>query len=91
MGKKQGYWFDFDNYVHPEQGPHEYFLGNSFNDSEWVSAFSLCSWKTKRLGRVAYDKHGEIVTGCKPFFASREEVENGTSALDRSNVNLDSW
>ena len=40
MGKKQGYWFDFDNYVHPEQGPHEYFLGNSFNDSGGVS-FSL--------------------------------------------------
>lgn len=69
MGKKA----DFND-SHPELREGEMLLSNISNyEEERVYSQSQCT--TKRLGKTAYDIHGKIVRGFKPWFVQREEHE----------------
>lgn len=59
--------------LHPECGVDEIYLGN-FSEQK----FQLVGWKTKRMGKIAYDIHGERVysEGFFPVFVSRKEMES---------------
>ncbi|HMG11722.1 MAG TPA: hypothetical protein VK571_00970 [Gemmatimonadaceae bacterium] len=92
--------------THPEQQPGEIYLGNS-NESglmemDWhtreprdPSGFKSSSWKTKRLGKVAYMADGTRMdddSGYRPWFIQRSEVEEtiATTKHESLKVNLQS-
>lgn len=56
------------NQRHPEQQLDEIFIGNS----------SLCwrsSWRTLRIGDVAFALDGTVVVGATPAFVQMSEIE----------------
>lgn len=78
---------------HPEQEPGEVYLGNSdesglmrprwhSGESYDPSGFKASSWKTKRLGRTAYDVDGHVIndSAYHPWFVQRSEVEQAIAA-----------
>ena len=56
------------NKYHPELKEGEVFLTNTDNPE-----MTNIGWKSKRLGRVAYDIHGLIVKGLYPVFKNKAE------------------
>jgi hypothetical protein len=62
---------DRDNFNrnHPELRPGEVFLTN-----DNAPGFETISWKTKRLGRQAYNMKGELTWGL-PVFVQATELE----------------
>lgn len=61
---------------HPEQQEDEVFFINidSGGFREWWQ-FRKVEWKTKRLGRVAYDTTGKRISDMKPVFVLRSELK----------------
>jgi hypothetical protein len=56
--------------MHPEQLQDEIFMGNATREDVLKS-----SWRSSRLGNVAYDINGNVVSGLFPWFIKREEAE----------------
>ena len=52
---------------HPEQRVNETFIGNRFIRDGKIQ-LHLISLKTIRIGEVAYDIHGELITGYTELF-----------------------
>jgi len=50
------------------------------------SLYGCCTWKSKRLGQKAYDSDGKVVVGCRPLFASREEVAKNVSSETMASI-----
>ena len=81
----------FSNARHPELLPDEVWIAN---DSR--SAFAVMRWKTRRLGNIAFDKHGNPAVNdiprLRPIFVSKEEVEkkdpNLLKALEEGIIKL---
>ena len=64
---------DFPEDSHPECLPTEIFMGNTT-----VVAHQKSRWRTKRLGKIAYNRDGTLNTSnplLYPWFIQREEVE----------------
>lgn len=61
--------------AHHEQQLGEVFLGNTKE-----TAFFQSNWKTKRLGFIAYDQTGNIVSGLFPFFVQETEFIQGMAS-----------
>lgn len=55
---------------HAEIMPGEMFLTNTDNEN-----YNKISYKTKRMGNVAYTKDGRCVKGVFPVFVQEEEYE----------------
>lgn len=60
------------NRNHPELQEGEVFITNAgANDTSWHQMI----WKTKRMGNVAYSKHGEQMPSLRPIFVQISELE----------------
>jgi hypothetical protein len=57
------------DWKHPELKRGEVFLTNSSN------GLKTSSWKTKRVGKVAYNIFGEVVKGYSPVFVKKQELK----------------
>ena len=60
-------------FKHPEQRDDEIYLGNATE-----TEYEVSSWVNKRLGEVAYNHWGQVVTSRDnyfPMFLARSEVE----------------
>lgn len=68
-------------YKHPELQEGEVFLGNFIYGN-----FLKISYKTKRLGRMTYDRHGKPLTESSvyPVFAQRDELK--AEGIDPDNL-----
>lgn len=70
-----------DEYKHPEQLEDEVFYGNvdngedGFEDPRPGFLFKDLVFKTKRLGKTAYDTTGKPIFGSSPVFVKKEERE----------------
>jgi hypothetical protein len=49
---------DISHDNHPECGKNEYFIGNAT-----LVEFSGMTYKTKRVGKIAYDRNSEVIKG----------------------------
>lgn len=58
------------NQNHPELMTGEMFLTNSASND-----FRHIGHKTKRVGLIAYDIYGNVVSGLKPVFVQKQEYE----------------
>lgn len=56
------------NDTHPELEKGEIFLCNTANPTA-----SQYDWKTKRVGKVAYNIHGEKAKGLYPVFRQKDD------------------
>lgn len=63
---------DSNTQPHPECLSGEVFLTNVWKDYD----FAVIGWKTKREGKYAYDKHGELLPCARPVFIKEIEVLN---------------
>lgn len=68
------------NLPHPETQPGEIWLGNVYIKDDKYS-----NWKTKRYGNTAYARDNGIITGMKPVFAMREELEKARAPIPDQN------
>lgn len=63
---------------HPELLEGEVLLMNTTEEE-----FRKSVWRTKRMGRVAYDVHGNpIAHPCVPFFIQRKELEDAGMPIE---------
>jgi hypothetical protein len=62
--------------MHPEQYDNEVLIGNC-NLPDYTFR---TEWKTKRLGKIAYDVNGNPIKDLFPVFVSKEEIKE--SGLD---------
>ena len=61
-----------NNFQHPEQLTSEVFVSNVLlQDCDWEQI----KWKTKRLGKQAYDRDGNPIIHYRPVLAKVFEVE----------------
>jgi len=60
---------------HPEIREGEVFLGNVVPNEHGKFDTSFCGFHSKRLGEIAYDKSGGVITDGKPLFAEKKEQE----------------
>ena len=72
LDKTKGEWFkmDLQNKNHPELRAGEVWEANTSFSLKYLKD------KTKRLGNVAYDTDGNIISGLRPIFILEEE-KNG--------------
>lgn len=54
---------------HPEQMNDELFIDN-FEERQCANVL----WKTKRVGKVSYNKQGHVIESSVPMFVKRQEV-----------------
>ncbi len=67
---------------HPELEENEVFLTNIYLTELYLPRrrrFTAIQYKTKRLGRVAYDQYGEVISGMVPVFVKKWEIERKNS------------
>jgi hypothetical protein len=86
--------FKFGSATHPGANENEIFLLNVSDNGHHLYAdgvyylffeegcklnnFDLITWKTKRLGVVAYDTSGVVLKDYKPVFVKRKEFRKNT-------------
>jgi|SRR6185369_3242033 len=63
---------------HPEQAESEIYMGNTTAEGMMSS-----SWRTSRLGNVAYNRDGAVIPGqdLLPWFVQRREVEEQSARV----------
>ena len=71
---------------HPEAREGEVLIGNMF-----VCDFTAVGWRTKRLGKVAYETSGKRIPNFRPVFVSRFEIEAAGVAIPDSGVIDHKW
>ncbi len=69
--------------THPERQEDEFFITNVSEDnstgqnlSPRTSYFHKIGWKTKRMGKVAYDVNGCVIEGNRPVFVKQYEIRH---------------
>lgn len=55
---------------HPEATETEVCIGNM-----WACDFPRVGWKSKRMGKVSYDRDGRPIPTFRPVFVLRTEIE----------------
>lgn len=71
------------DWKHPELRRGEVFLSNSKNGPK------TSLWKTKRIGKTAYDIYGKILRGYSPIFVKRQELKKSRITIHgKHNVSL---
>ena len=66
------------NNKHPEQKNDELFLSNWRFGIRFLPSINEIEWKTKRIGKIAYDCKGQRLPenyNLKPIFVKKAEVE----------------
>lgn len=63
---------------HPEQQEGEVFFGNCIADRD---DFDRISWKTKRMGNIAYERDGKILPRLHPVFVKKSELDEAGVTL----------
>lgn len=59
-----------ERWRHPESEPDEVWIGNMF-----ASDLHHVGWKSKRLGKAAYDVRGKTIPNFRPVFVGRTELD----------------
>jgi hypothetical protein len=67
---------DQTQWLHPETLPGEVYCGNTYPEN-----FHKSSFKTKRLGLIAYSVDGKLIQSMRPWFASKSEFEQAQADL----------
>ncbi len=57
--------------AHPERQYGEQFLTNCASETD----FDEIGWMTKRLGKTAYDTSGKAISGLRPVFVWKLELQ----------------
>lgn len=83
MAKKK----DF-NKTHPELREGEVFIANIFPDRKSIgddnrTDVECIGWKSKRVGKKAYDINGQHMEDTLPVFAQRSELQKAGVNTDR--------
>ncbi len=60
------------NENHPEIMEGEMFITNEFD----VFVYNEIRWKTKRMGKIAYDINGKFLYGWFPVFIQKKEYDD---------------
>ena len=64
--------------MHPEMLPGERFLTNTYEDE-----YRKISYKTKRMGKIAYAKSGYVIEGVFPVFVQKDEYNSRMDEIAR--------
>ena len=86
------YWM-----THPERRTDEFFITNVIEDHSedpsWRSYFHKIGWLTKRMGNIAYDKFGAVISDegglkMRPVFVKQSEVRESLNLRSLKNKKL---
>lgn len=61
---------------HPEAREDEIFILNDQPDQGGKFSYKDLSFKTKRMGKIAYSEDGQIIADVKPVFINSQELNN---------------